>query len=339
MSTAFSSPKSTPGGGIVHLALLPPDTPRLKELKYQYPLKLVSPAPLWTHDEHDEPAHLIHTVYLLAYGGGVVAGDSVDLKITVEASTRLILLTQGSTKIFKAPSRELLSKQSLTVDLFPNAAICYLPDPVQPFEKSSFRQQQTYLVHAAKSPGIHNGSLCILDWVSNGRPANGENWSFHHYTSRNEIYLCQDDGRRRLVLRDSMILDERDASQGLAERMEGLAVYGTLFLYGNMFEGLGKFFMDEFKSTPRIGARKWDSGSDDGSEEMLDPHTIWRNERHRTEKIHRIFWSAASGRDCIVIKFGAPLLEHARRWLSSMLTQEKSIVNAFGERALLCLGG
>jgi urease accessory protein len=276
-------------------------------------------------------------VYLLAYGGGVVAGDSVDLRIVIEESTRLVLLTQGSTKIFKSPDRAVMSRQSLTVDLFPDAAICYLPDPVQPFEKSSFQQQQTYLVHAASSPKTRNGSLCVLDWVSNGRPANGENWSFHHYSSRNEIYLCQSDGRRKLVLRDNMTLDERDASQGLALRMEGLAVYGTLFLYGSIFEALGKFFMDEFKSTPRIGARKWDSNSDDGEDEALDPHTIWRNERHRTEVTNRIFWSAASGRDCVVVKFGSPLLEHARRWLYSMIAQEQSVVNAFGERALLCL--
>jgi urease accessory protein len=334
MSNAFSSSKSAPGCGVVHLALLPPRTPRLKQLKYQYPLKLVSPAPLWTSNES---AQLVHTVYLLAYGGGVVAGDSIDLKITIEESTRLVLLTQGSTKIFKSPNRTVLSRQLLTVDLFPDAAVCYLPDPVQPFERSSFHQQQTYLVHAATSSETRNGSLCVLDWVSNGRPANGENWSFHHYSSRNEIYLCQSDGRRKLVLRDNMTLDERDAPQGLALRMEGLAVYGTLFLYGHVFEHLGKFFMNEFKSTPRIGARKWDSNSDDGADETLDPHTIWRNERHRTEKANRIFWSAASGRDCIVIKFGAPLLEHARRWLYSMIAQEKSVVHAFGERALLCL--
>jgi urease accessory protein len=334
MSNAFSSVKSAPGCGVIHLALLPPHTPRLKQLKYQYPLKLVSPAPLWTNDE---PAYLVHTVYLLAYGGGVVAGDIVDLKITIEESTRLILLTQGSTKIFKSPDRTVLSRQFLTVDLYPDAAICYLPDPVQPFEKSSFQQQQTYLVHAANSEGARIGSLCVLDWVSNGRPANGENWSFHHYSSRNEIYLCHSDGHRKLVLRDNMTLDERDASQGLALRMECLAVYGTLFLYGHLFEKLGKFFMEEFKSTPRIGARKWDTDSDDGDDTALDPHTTWRNERHRTEKANRISWSAASGRDCVVIKFGSPLLEHARQWLYSMIAQEKSIVNAFGERALLCL--
>lgn len=333
MSSPFLFVESKPGDGLIHLAILPPSTPRLRTVKYQYPLKLVSPAPIRLEVD---PTLLIHTVYLLTYGGGLVAGDSIDLRVILEPYTRLILLTQGSTKLFKSPSREIVSQQSLTVDIWPESALCYLPDPVQPFRNSCFEQQQSYIVHLPVDQKQRVGSLCVLDWVSNGRPANGEDWSFHRYVSRNELHLSQG-SQRKLLLRDNLILDEQIASASLARRMDGMAVFGTMILHGHAFEGLGRFFMDEFKALPRIGARKWDSGSDDGNCEATEPRIAWRTERHRLEAANNVLWSAASLRGCVVVKFGAPVLEHARHWLHGMLLTEKSIVSSFGERALLCL--
>lgn len=333
MSKPFTPPASTPGHGTIHLALLPPRTPRLRTVNYQYPLKLVSPAPLKSEDDANA---LVHTVYLLTYGGGLVAGDTIDLHVILETTTRLILLTQGSTKLFKAPSRDVLSRQCMTVTLAPESALCYLPDPVQPFEKSNFEQQQIYNIQLPSSKDFKAGSLCVLDWVSNGRPANGENWSSYHYGSRNEVFLSQPDGKRKLLLRDNLLLHDQMLADSIAHRMDGLAVYGTLILYGHVFQRLGQFFMDEFKLLPRIGGRKWDSGSESGDEEC-DPLAVRRAERHRREVIDGLLWSAASVRGCVVVKFGAPVLEAGRRWLHDMLLEDGTVVSYFGERSLLCL--
>lgn len=332
MSNPFDSAPAVAGTGTIHLALLPPSTPRLRTLSYQYPLKLISPAPLRSQDR---PHHMVHTVYLLTYGGGLVAGDAIDLSVTVEETTRLVLLTQGSTKLFKSPSHDVRSHQCMSVRLHGGAGLCYLPDPVQPFEKSSFQQQQVYNIMRTTTSVGDDGSLCVLDWASNGRPANGENWSFHRYASKNEIYTTGPDRSRKLLLRDSVLLD--DNPFGIAGRMDGLAVHGTLILYGPLFELLGHFFMTEFKSLPRIGGRKWDSGSESGEEADVDPAVLRRGERHRRETAEGLLWSAATVRDCVVIKFGAREVEHGRRWLHGMLYEDGSIVREFGERALLCL--
>lgn len=335
MSNPFSNrTPNPPGTGAIHLALLPPRTPRLRTLNYQYPLKLVSPAPLRLEDE---PRHLVHTVYLLTYGGGLVAGDAVDLRVTIENSTKLILLTQGSTKLFKSPSRDVTSKQRMSMEIAPGSALCYLPDPVQPFERSSFEQQQIYSILRTSDESVHNGSTCILDWVSNGRPANGENWSFYHYASKNEIYLSDAEGGRKLLLRDSMILDDSGDEGSIARRMDGLAACGTLMLYGSLFEQLGQFFMNEFQALPRIGGRKWDSGSESGDDADLDLAAVRRGERQRKEALNGLLWSAAAVRGCVVVKFGAREIEHGRHWLRDMLVDEGSVVREFGERALLCL--
>ena len=335
MSSPFLQNKSQPGNGSIHLALLPPDTPRLRTLKYQYPLKLVSPAPLRTSSDAN---YLIHTVYLLTYGGGLVAGDAIDLQVTIESTTRLVLLTQGSTKLFKAPSRDVISKQRMQVELHSGAALCYLPDPVQPFAHSCFEQHQIYNLTASGSNSSTLGSLCVLDWVSNGRPANGEDWSFFRYGSKNEIHVTDADGNRRLLLRDSILLDDEGKEGSLANRMDGLAAFGTLILYGPLFQQLGRFFMDEFKTLPRIGGRKWDSGSgSESGDEDVDPALARRAVRQRHDSEDGLLWSVASVRGCVVVKFGAKEVDHGRRWLRVMLTEEGTIIREFGERALLCL--
>nr|POF18684.1 putative urease accessory protein ured-like [Quercus suber] len=333
MSNPFLSTTSKAGHGIIHLALLPPGTPRLKTASYQYPLKLISPAP--SHTEH-EPSRTIYTVYLLTYGGGIVAGDTIDLHVLLEQSTRLVLLTQGSTKLFKSPSRDVLSKQCTTVTLAPDSGICYLPDPVQPFENSCFEQHQIYNITPIPEFADNLPSLCVLDWVSNGRQANGENWSFLHYASRNEIYIDVPGADRKLLLRDNILLDDHGSAGGIAERMHGLVVFGTLIIYGPLVRSLGPFFLSEFYSIPRIGGRKWDDGSESGDED-LSSFLVRRAARHKRDATDGLLWSAANIRGCVVVKFGAPAVETARRWLFAMLKEEGSVARVFGERALLCL--
>lgn len=333
MSNPFISSTAKPGHGTIHLALLPPSTPRLRIASYQYPLKLVSPAPTRTTGD---PFHLVHTVYLLTYGGGMVAGDTIDLSVTLEAATRLVLLTQGSTKLFKSPSRDVSSKQRMSVSLAPGAALCYLPDPVQPFERSRFQQTQLYDIMLGADVGQETGSLCVLDWVCNGRPANGENWSFYRYGSRSEVCLVHPEGKRRLLLRDVVLLDDHGSDGSISKSMSDLAVFGTLILYGHLFQSLGRFFMDEFKDLPRIGGRKWDSSSEDGDEDF-DPATVRRAARQRQEIADGLLWSAASVRGCVVVKFGSREVEGGRHWIRSMLMEEGSVIQNFGERTLLCL--
>ncbi|KAF1345908.1 UreD urease accessory protein-domain-containing protein [Delphinella strobiligena] len=352
----LNTPTQKSGHGTVHLALLPPSTPVLQTLTYQYPLKLISPAPsaITSHDL-SSATYLIHTLYILTYGGGIVAGDKITLNITLEPSTRLILLTQGSTKIFKSPSRHVLSRQDMRISVEPGAGLCYLPDPVQPFERSAFEQEIIYdMLPAGTGQGNEKrGSICVLDWVSCGRAARGEYWDFWQYGSKNEIYLVSEaeqgqerqDWKRRLLLRDNLRLDvghEEEDVGSIANRMEGMHVFGTLLLYGPLFSRLAKFFMAEFKAVPRLGARKWDTpnSGDEDEDEISEEEArslAARRARQRQEVKDGLIWSAAAVRGVVVVKFGAREVEGGKRWIKTMIETEGSVLDQFGERALMCL--
>ncbi|KAF1847196.1 UreD-domain-containing protein [Cucurbitaria berberidis CBS 394.84] len=331
----FGASTSKPGHGSIIIDILPPDQPVLRTLSYQYPLKLVAPDPLpppsqgSTEPNNNTTPRLVHTIFLLTYGGGIVAGDAINLDITLATNTRLILLTQGSTKIFKTPSPDLISKQHMTVHLQRDAALVYLPDPVQPFAQTAFSQSQIYHLENEQ------GNLCVCDWVTSGRSARGENWDLYAYKSRNEVWTTDDaTGKKRLLLRDNLILDKDGRTDmRLSARMDGYAVFGTLILRGPVFSSLSSFFIEEFEALPRIGGRNWG----DVAQPQLSLREQRRAQRLAREKDDRLIWSAANVRGFVLVKFASREVEGSRNWLRDMIREEASVLEAFGERALLCL--
>lgn len=80
-----------PGRGELQVRIVPPSTSSMSSLAFTYPLKLISPP--------CHPSARCVLVFMLTYGGELVAGDSVDLHVDVCPGARLGLVTQGSTKI------------------------------------------------------------------------------------------------------------------------------------------------------------------------------------------------------------------------------------------------
>ncbi|KAJ8107634.1 hypothetical protein OPT61_g8729 [Boeremia exigua] len=326
----FAKSASKPGHGSIVVAILPPSTPVLQTVSYQYPLKLIAPEPLPPPDytpEADTP-RLVHTVYLLTYGGGIVAGDSIDLSVHMDHQTRLLLLTQGSTKIFKTNDPQVISHQRMNVHLKYGSTLLYLPDPVQPFAHTAFSQSQLYHLNGGE------GNLCVCDWVTSGRSARGENWDIYEYKSRNEVWATEESGKKRLLLRDNLILDKHGRTDmRLSSRMDGFSVFGTLIVRGPVFAALAQFFLDEFEALPRIGGRNWG----DTAPTELSRREQWRAERLDRETKDGVVWSAANVRDFVLVKFASTGVEGSRDWLRDMIKEEGSVLRAFGERALLCL--
>lgn len=348
MTSPFPPSTSTPGVGQISTTLLPSGHTHLSSITYQYPLKLISPP-------RNHQAHLSALVFLLSYGGGLVAGDAISLRIHVGAGSRLSLVTQGHTKIFKsddapagAPATPA-TRQDLRVTIADGAALCLLPDPVQPFARSVYEQAQVFRLRGAAA------SLCLLDWVTRGRGARGEDWDLVRWVGRNEVWWSAADAPAdgaggadggRLLVRDVVKLDGRSpplspAVRELKGAMHGMGIFGTLILRGPLTKTLGTFFLDEFAALPRIGARDW--RSDEAKRDALaegesrSAREVWREGRQKLERDEKVLWSAAGVRGCVVVKFGAPKVEAGRTWIGSMLVEEGSIAQHFGDQALMCV--
>ena len=132
--------------------------------------------------------------YSSSFGGGLLAGDEIQLTLSLAAHTRCFLSTQASTKVYRNPRRRPCGHR-LTASLGEDSLLVLAPDPVQMFAGSSYEQRQDF--HLEKRAG-----LVLVDWCSAGRVARGERWAFTRFHSRNEILL----GRERVFL-DSLLLD------------------------------------------------------------------------------------------------------------------------------------
>ena len=322
MISPFPKSSSVPGQGHVVVKLQPNGVSTLESVSYQYPLKLISP----TATAHQKSL----LVFLLSYGGGLVGGDQINLFIEVRPRARLRIVTQGHTKVFASVTPDIVTRQRLEVKIGTKAGLCLLPDPIQPFEHSVYEQLQVFKL-------APTASLCMLDWVTQGRAARGEDWSFTRWTGRNEVWITSEKSptNPRLLVRDAVALDgrpNRAEQQSLRESMDGHAIFGTLILRGPLTKTLSEFFLAEFKALPRIGARDFEEKT-----QVLSELEAWRTGRLMEEKKHRILWSAAYIRGCTVVKLGAANVEAARNWVASMLIREGSCEEGFGEQALICL--
>ncbi|RYP48069.1 hypothetical protein DL768_005991 [Monosporascus sp. mg162] len=320
MTSPFPKSSSSPGQGRIVVKLLPNNTSTFESITYQYPLKLISPAV--TADQKSV------LVFLLSYGGGLVGGDQVSISIEVQSGAKLSIVTQGHTKVFQSVTPDIITRQQLDVKIEAGAGLCLLPDPVQPFERSVYEQIQIFKL-------APRASLCLLDWVTQGRSARGEDWSLTRWTGRNEVWATSETAyaKPRLLVRDAVILDGTAGhfeSQSLRESMHGHAIFGTLILRGPMTRSIGEFFLSEFKALPRIGARDFEEKS-----RVLSEFESWRARRLKAEKELKILWSAAHVRGCTVVKFGAATVEAGRNWIGSMLLREGTCEESFGEQALM----
>ncbi|KIW98110.1 uncharacterized protein Z519_01694 [Cladophialophora bantiana CBS 173.52] len=319
----FAASSSRAGSGEILLALLPPERQVLQRCTYQYPLKLIAPDP-----HHSSEEKHVTVAFFLTYGGGLVGGDQISLRVELQDATRLVLVTQGSTKIFKSPQRSVVSRQQLDVRIGSQASLCYLPDPTQPFAESVYEQKQTFYVQPDAT-----SSLLVLDWVSEGRRARGESWTLWSWKGRNEVREFDERSKGRLLLRDALMLHEDGlGSTGLFDKSNNMGIFGTLIIYGPVFKKLGEFFTQEFTSQPRIGAQDWAA-----NERITQANGVNQAEQARQrEKQDGILWTAAYTRGFVLVKFGAKEVDGAKRWLGELLKQEGTVERVFGHQALIC---
>ena len=221
-----------------------------------------------------------------------------------------------------------------------------MPDPCQPYARSRYAQKQVFEVDV-----LGGGSLCVLDWVCEGRSARGEIWECEEWRGRNELWdvgnissskdtgsVDKQEKERRLLLRDNLIL----SNPSLRDRVDNMALFGTMILLGPLVAALADFFVEEFGRLPRIGGRDWGdhttsavSSTAPATEE--ERKYQWRKKRQSQEKEDGVLWTAARVRGAVVVKFGARDVEAGRRWLGATLREEGTIGREFGEGGLMCL--
>jgi urease accessory protein len=157
---------------------------RLVASRSLQPLKIINPA---------APAGPACHAVLASYGGGLLAGDSLRLRVRCEAGSRLLLSTQANTRIFKSidgrPAEQLTEGH-----VAENALAVVLPDPLVPQADSRYYQAQHW--HLAGS-----ATLLLADWYHAGRTDVGEKFAFTTFATELRVSVAG-----RLTLLDRFAL-------------------------------------------------------------------------------------------------------------------------------------
>lgn len=165
---------------------------RLVASRSLQPLKIINPA------APTGPA--CHAV-LASYGGGLLAGDSIRLRVRCEADSRLLLSTQANTRIFKSidgrPAEQLIEGH-----VAENALAVVLPDPLVPQAASRYHQIQHWHLH-------ESATLLLADWWHAGRTDLGEKFAFTTFATELRVSVA---GRLALLDRFALRPEEHLAT-------------------------------------------------------------------------------------------------------------------------------
>lgn len=176
---------------------------RLVACRNIQPLKLLQPA---------SPGRAAHVV-LSSYGGGLVAGDVIRLRVSVQAGARLILSTQASTRVFRSIDGAV-AEQHTTGELAENALAVVFPDPVVPQAESRYRQVQEWRLQPS-------ALLFLVDWFHSGRMDQGERFAFHTLHSELRVRVAG-----RLVVLDKFAFNP---AENIATSPANFGEYQTFF--------------------------------------------------------------------------------------------------------------
>lgn len=158
-------------------------------------------------------------IFTSTYGGGLVAGDAIDVTVDAASGTTCLLGTQASTKVFPSNGQTGCS-QTLHASIAEGATMMVMPDPVTCYAGSRYLQRQTVDL-------AHGASLVLLDWITSGRRARGERWAMGRYESRTDVTVGG-----RSVFADAVLLDQADGALAAPWRMGRVDCMAMVVLIG-----------------------------------------------------------------------------------------------------------
>ena len=175
--------------------------------------------------------------YVTTFGGGLLAGDQVDLELDIAERTTCVLTSQASTKVYKSPSGKT-SQQTVRGTIGKDGLLVIAPDPITCFAGANYQQSQTLDL-------AEGASLVFIDWLTSGRRARNEVWQFSRYASRTDIRFNQ-----KRVFLDSILLDPKHGPLDSPFRLGRFHCMALLVIIGKRFEEFTNLLLDEISREP-----------------------------------------------------------------------------------------
>jgi urease accessory protein len=182
--------------------------------------------------------------YTTTIGGGLLAGDEVELDLAIGRDATCFLGTQASTKVHGPHARALAaqasrSRQAVAARIEHGALLAMISDPLTCFAGARHVQRLSFALEAG-------ASLFAIDGFTAGRSANGERWAFESLEMRTEVTVA---GRALVV--DGLRLEAEAGAMGtIGARMGRFDAFSTALLVGPRVAALAGRVLETVAALP-----------------------------------------------------------------------------------------
>jgi len=156
-----------------------------RDIFFEKALKVMRPVYLNNSD--------IPTFYIVNVGGGYLDGDRYSMNFNIDPDAKVILTSQGATKIYKTLNDHVEQYQTFNIKDYGYAE--YVGDPIIAFENAKFYQHNQF--HLTKT-----AALFYTDILTPGYSESDKAFSYSYMHLLNEIFVDNE-----LVVFDNMLLD------------------------------------------------------------------------------------------------------------------------------------
>lgn len=190
----------------------------LRDSFFRVPLQIIRPL----YSEGDSPAHLT----LINPSGGYVGGDRLEADFHLGKGSRVLLTTQGATKVYRTMGAPVLSQTHIHLE--EDTVLELVPDPLIPYAGSKYRQEVEVEMH-------EGAQLLYGETVYHGRVASGESFDYASLALRFRTAM-----NGAPLLHDAMVIDPaRMAVQSLG-LFEPHPYMGTFYFLGGSPDALDR---------------------------------------------------------------------------------------------------
>lgn len=168
---------------------------------------------------------------LSSYGGSLVTGDAIRLRVAVGAGARLVLTTQASTRVFRSIDGAV-TEQHTAGELAENVLAVVFPDPVVPQAENRYWQTQEWQLQPS-------ALLLLVDWFHSGRIDQTEQFAFSEFHTELRVRVAG-----RLVVLNRFGFEPAQNIAASPANFAGYQTFFSVFLVGDpddaRFRALGQ---------------------------------------------------------------------------------------------------
>lgn len=153
---------------------------------------------------------------LLNPGGGYLDGDRYQINLNIRENADLYLTMQSATKIYKTPKDVV--KQSSVINIKENGILEYPADPIIPFEKATYSQNQT--INLTTSSSLFTSEIITPGWSLDQK-----GFQYNRVNLFNQVYY-----NGRLAVTDNLVFEPRIEDLSGIGFLNGYSHYGSVYL-------------------------------------------------------------------------------------------------------------